>query len=122
MSHILTINTKIHDPAAVSAACRRLSLAEPVQGTAELFSGQATGLLVRLNGWEYPVVIDTLTGTVRFDNFNGIWGEQKELERFTQMYAVEKAKLEAKRRGYTVNERALENGNIKVQIIQRAVA
>lgn len=122
MSHIVTINTKIHDPAAVSAACRRLHLAEPVQGTAELFSGTATGLLVRLPGWEYPIVIDTLTGVVRFDNFNGHWGNQSELDRFTQMYAVEKAKLEAARRGYTVNERALENGSIKVQIIERAVA
>jgi hypothetical protein len=60
MSHIVTIQTKVHDPAAVAAACRRLQLPAPVQGTAELFSGQATGLLVQLPGWQYPAVIDTL--------------------------------------------------------------
>ena len=48
MSHIVTIATKIHDPAAVASACRRLNLAEPVQGTARLYSGEATGLLVGL--------------------------------------------------------------------------
>ena len=58
MSHIVTIQTKVHDPAAVAAACQRLQLPAPVQGTAQLFSGQATGLLVQLPGWQYPVVID----------------------------------------------------------------
>jgi hypothetical protein len=39
MSHIVTIQTKVHDPAAVSAACQRLGLPAPTQGTAQLFSG-----------------------------------------------------------------------------------
>lgn len=34
MSHIISIKTKVTDPAALSAACNRLGLAEPVQGTA----------------------------------------------------------------------------------------
>jgi hypothetical protein len=41
MSHIVTIQTKVHDPHAVAAACRRLNLAAPVQGTAKLHSGEA---------------------------------------------------------------------------------
>jgi hypothetical protein len=32
MSHIVTVQTKVHDPAAILAACRRLNLPEPVQG------------------------------------------------------------------------------------------
>jgi hypothetical protein len=71
----VTITTQVRDTAAVAAACRRLALPEPVQGTADLFSGQATGLLVQLPGWLYPAVIDTATGTVRYDNYNGVWGE-----------------------------------------------
>ena len=120
MSHILKIQTKIHDPVAVAAACTRLGLAAPVQGTAKLFSGEATGVLVHLPGWHYPAVIDTLTGSVRFDNFEGRWGNQAELQRFMQIYAVEKAKLEARRRGYRVSEQSLENGSIKLQIIEGA--
>ena len=71
MSHIVTIQTKVHDPAAVAAACQRLQLPAPVQGTDQLFSGQATGLLVQLPGWQYPAVIDTLSGTVHYDNYGG---------------------------------------------------
>jgi hypothetical protein len=59
MSHIVTVQTKVHDPAAVASACQRLGLAQPIRGTAELFSGEATGLLLQLPGWQYPAVIDT---------------------------------------------------------------
>src|SRR4051794_29345372 len=104
MSHIVTIQTQIKDPAAVVAACLRLGLPEPVQGTAKLYNASATGLIVRLPGWNYPVVCDTAKSEARFDNYNGAWGEQKELDRFLQMYAVEKAKSEARRKGHGVVE------------------
>lgn len=73
MSHIVTIQTKVHDRAAIHAACRRLGLSEPVEGTARLFSGESAGLLLQLPGWTYPAVIDPLTGTVRYDNYGGVW-------------------------------------------------
>jgi hypothetical protein len=120
MSHIVTIQTKVHDPAAVASACQRLNLAPPTQGTVELFSGEATGLIVRLPGWEYPAVIDTLTGVVRYDNFGGTWGDKAHLDRFLQLYAVEKAKLEARRKGFNVNEQSLQDGSIKLQIVEVA--
>jgi hypothetical protein len=118
LSHIVSIQSKVHDPAAVTAACNRLGLAAPVQGTTQLFSGEATGLMVRLPGWEYPVVIDTLTGTMRYDNFNGHWGDQAHLNRFLQAYAVEKTKLEARKRGHTVTEQALQDGSIRLQLVE----
>src|SRR3954465_5075653 len=108
MSHVVTVQTRIHDP----AACQRLGLPEPVQGTAQLYSGEATGLLVQLPGWEYPAVVDVLTGVVRYDNFQGRWGEQQHLSRFLQIYAVEKAKLEARKKGHTVAEQQLQDGSI----------
>ncbi len=120
MSHIVTVKTQIHDPATVALACRRLGLPAPQQGTVELFSGKATGLIVRLPQWEYPVVIDTLTGSVRYDNFEGAWGDQTHLDRFLQMYAVEKAKLEANKKGYGVSEQALQDGSIKLTIMEVA--
>jgi hypothetical protein len=120
MSHIVTVQSKLRDPAAVAAACHRLGLAAPAQGTAQLFEGDATGLLVQLPGWQYPVVIDPVTGEVRYDNFGGRWGEQAHLDRFLQLYAVEKAKLEARRKGYQVSEQALQDGSIKLQIVEGA--
>jgi hypothetical protein len=120
MSHIVTIETRVHDPAAVAAACRRLELPAPVQGTARLFSGEATGLLVTLPGWLYPLVVDTATGQARYDNFEGSWGDPGQLDRFMQMYSVEKARIEARKKGYSVNEQSLPDGSIKLQIVEPA--
>jgi hypothetical protein len=120
MSHIVSIQTKVHDPTAIAAACQRMSLSAPSQGTATLFSGEVTGLLVQLPGWQYPAVIDTQSGTVQFDNFEGHWGDQAHLDKFLQMYAVEKAKLEARKKGFTVSEQSLNDGSIKLQIIEGA--
>ena len=116
MSHVVQIQTRVQDPASLAAACRRLGLAEPVQGTAQLYSGEATGLLVQLPGWQYPAVIDTVTGTINYDNFEGRWGAQMHLDRLLQMYAVEKAKLEARKKGFVVSEQVIQDGSILVQI------
>ncbi len=116
MSHIVSITTQVRDPVAVAAACRRLGLAEPVEGTARLYAGEATGLIVRLPDWRYPVVIDTATGTLQLDNYGGYWGSQQELDRLMQAYAVEKARLAARAQGYTVSETLLTDGAIKLTI------
>src|SRR5579871_1507010 len=116
MSHVVVIETRVHDAAALTAACRRLGLAEPVHGNVQLFSGEATGLAVKLRGWQYPIVIDTRVGSIKYDNYEGRWGNQAELERLLQMYAVEKAKLEARKQGYCVNEQVRPDGSIVLQI------
>jgi hypothetical protein len=118
MSHIVSIKTKVHDPVAIAAACKRLNLPAPTQGTAQLFSGEATGLILQLPGWQYPAVIDTANGSIAFDNYEGHWGDQAHLDKFLQMYAVEKAKVEAHRKGYAVSECALNDGSIKLQILE----
>ena len=61
-----------------------------------MFSGSATGLLVKLPGWHYPVVVDTASGETKFDNYNQAWGKQSELDKLLQAYAVEKATIEAR--------------------------
>jgi hypothetical protein len=118
LSHIVQIQTKLHDPLAIREACLHLGLPAPVPGTAALYSGEASGLLVQLPGWEFPAVIDTLTGVVRYDNYHGAWGDPAHLDRFLQRYAVEKAKLEARKQGYTVTEQALQDGSIKLQLVE----
>ena len=116
MSHIVTIKTQIRETAGVTAACRRLALPEPVHGTARIYSSQATGLLVRLPGWLYPAVVETATGTVRYDNYNGAWGDPKELHRFLQAYVVEQARIEARKKSYLTTEQSLADGSILVDI------
>jgi hypothetical protein len=116
VSHIVSIKTEVRDPQAVAAACRRLDLPEPAHGTAKLFSGEATGLLVKLPDWLYPVVLDTATGQIHYDNYNQAWGKQEQLDRFLQLYAVEKACIEARKRGHSVVEQALPDGSVKLTI------
>jgi hypothetical protein len=122
VSHIVTIATEVRDPDAVVAACRRLGLPEPVHGTARLFEGQASGLLVTLPDWLYPVVCETATGVVRFDNYNGAWGKQEHLDQLLQVYAVERARIEALKRGHQVVETSLADGSIEVTIRVGGVA
>jgi hypothetical protein len=116
MSHIVQIQTQVRDGLAVAAACQRLSLPPPQHRTVRLFSETATGLAVELRGWRYPVVCQLASGEVRYDNYNGHWGAQVELDRLLQSYAVEKAKLEARKKGYSVTEQPLPSGAIKLLI------
>ena len=44
------------------------------------------------------------------------WGNQKELNRFLQIYAAEKTRIEAHKKGHSVIEHALADGSIKLTI------
>ena len=116
MSHIVEIKTEIRDEQAVRAACTRLQLTAPEQKTVRLFNATATGLCVQLPGWQYPIVANLQTGQVQYDNYNGHWGEQKHLNSFLQGYAVEKAKIEARKKGHAVTETSLQDGSIRVTV------
>ena len=116
MSHVVQIQTEVRAAAAVRAGCRRLQLDEPVEEEVKLFSETVAGLAVRLRDWRYPVVFNTATGESRFDNYQGHWGDKVRLDEFLQAYAVEKAKLEARKAGHCVTEQSLADGSIKLTV------
>ena len=116
VSHIVTVAAELRDAAAIRAACLRRKLAAPIEGTVQLFSGAATGLAITLPGWQYPAVIDTASGQVRYDNFGGRWGAQQELDAFVQAYTIAKTQLEARKRGHSVTEQPLADGSVKLVI------
>ena len=116
MAHIVEIKTEVRDAAAVRAACQRLELPPPVQGAHRLFSGRVSGLGVELPAWRYPVVCQLETGEIRYDNFDGHWGPQQHLDRLLQAYAVEMAKIEARRKGHACTEQQLADGSIKLTV------
>lgn len=116
MSHIVKIKTEIRDAAAVRAACQRRRLPQPVDGTHKLFSGEATGLAVQLPDWRYPVVCELSSGQLFYDNFEGRWGDQQHLDGFLQSYAVERARIEARKQGHTVTKQQLADGSVKLTI------
>ena len=120
MSHIVQIKTEVRDANAISAACKRLGLAAPVEGKFRVYAVERSGIGINLPGWSYPVVCNVETGAVDFDNYNGSWGKQEELDKFLQAYAVEKAIYEAQKGGYSVYEEMLPDGSIKLNITVEA--
>jgi hypothetical protein len=116
LSHVVQIQAVVRDPDAIRAACERLKLPAPVHGRHRLYESVVEGHAVQLPDWRYPIVCDVASGVVRYDNFGGHWGDQAQLDRFIQMYAVEKAKIEARRNGHTCTEQALADGSIKVTV------
>ena len=116
MSHIVQIQTEVRDAAAVRAGCNRLGLQPPTEGTFKLFTNTAEGLGVQLRDWRFPVVCQLASGKLQYDNYEGRWGDRARLDEFLQAYAVEKAKLSARKSGYSVSEQALADGSIKLTI------
>jgi hypothetical protein len=114
---LVRIQTQVRDAVAVFSACERLKLPAPEHKTVKLFSSEATGLAVQLPEWRYPVVCDLNTGELKYDNYGGRWGMEDPLQKFLQMYTVEKAKLEARRAGHTATEQQLADGSIRVKIV-----
>lgn len=118
MSHVVSIKAQVKDLNAVKAACARLQLAAPVAGVHRVFVGSLEGLGVRLPGWSFPVVFNLTTGEAKFDNYGGTWGKQVELDKFMQAYAIEKAKAEARRKGFRVAEASQPDGSIRLTCTQ----
>lgn len=116
MSHIVSITTEIRDPQALRAATERLNLPSPVRGEHRMFSGRVQGWAVQLPDWRYPVVCDTDCGRVHFDNYEGRWGDPQRLNQLLQSYGAEKAKIEARKQGYSVTEQSLSDGSIRLTV------
>jgi hypothetical protein len=112
----VSIKTQLKDRAAIVAACGRLGLESPEQRTVKMYEGSVTGLAVKLKGWLYPFVVDTKTGEIKADNYGGKWGADADLDAFKQAYAVEKAKIEARKKGHQVVEKWHADGSIQLTI------
>lgn len=114
MSHTMNVKVELHDREALEAACRKLGL-KVEEGRFQLYSSVEEGIGVYLPGWKYPVVIKR-DGTVAYDNYGGQWGSIKELSKLKAYYGLEKAKIEARKKGYSVHESVDEK---KKQLILR---
>ena len=116
MSHLVTVAVEVRDRDALVSACRRLRLPEPEYRTVRFYDGSvAVGEAIRLPGWRYDAVFD-LVGGVKFDDFEGRWGERRHFDALLQQYAVAKATIEARRAGHSVRETQLPGGRIKLVV------
>ena len=116
MSHIVTIQTRIRDVQALRQACEKLKLEQPTLGKTRLYLTEAEGWQVHLSGWHYPVVVHPETGELFYDNYGGHWGDIARLHQLLQIYAVEKTRIEARRKGQRLIEQPLEDGSIRLTL------
>jgi hypothetical protein len=98
----MNIQTEIRDQAALKSACDRLGIKMEV-GTFKLYETTESGTAVFLEDWRYPVVVKD-DGSLAYDDYNGAWGDIKKLHELTAHYGLEKAKIEALKKGYSVYE------------------
>ncbi len=122
MSHTVKVKKlEIKDIKAIQKAAERVGgkvLNAGERRRYQLFSSTHEGVGVQLPGWNYPIVVDTDTGEVFYDNYNGQWGNPQQLDAFAQAYTVEKAKVEAMLHGMVVEEVQHENGEIELRMTQ----
>ena len=115
MSHTAHIETKLMDAACIEKACERLGISCALNSSAKFYDGEIhNGTVVKINGWRYPIVISE-NGTVHMDNFNGSWGNITDFNTLKMYYGAEKAKKEARKKGYRCREEKVGD-KLKVHI------
>ena len=123
MSHTTTLRVSMTNLEILKAACTALGLKFTTgPQTVELFSNNVTGdLSVKLPNWVYPVVVNSKTGEVSLDNYNGQWGHMDEFHKLSQEYSLQTAEAEAEEftlQGWTVERQKQVNGDILLVIQQ----
>lgn len=116
MSHQTTLDTEIKDLAALESAAEHLGYRVEHNATVQLYERTARHencTAVHIPGWRYPVAVSD--GKIYYDNYEGEWGDVKQLNAFRQRYARDVAVKTAKARGYRVTE-TTEGGKLKIKV------
>lgn len=109
MSHTVNVkDVKVTNMEALHKAAKKLGLEVkpiPKEGI-RLYQGDTVykdGVMVQFPEWEYPVIFES-NGNVAYDNYNGAWGKQADLDALLQRYTVEENIQLAEDNGWLVNE------------------
>ena len=122
MSHFTSIETQIHDLAALKSACAELGLDVVAATTARGYATNqiAAEHVIRLKG-PYDIAVNRRPDGA-FELTCDWWAGHVEKEvgknygRLLQLYGVYKAQAEARRKGYTVRRQSLRDGSIKLTV------
>jgi hypothetical protein len=121
MSHIVTLNVKIKDKETLRQVAEEdLGLRVQEKETVTFYGGNTrTGMTVRLPGWNYPVLV-TEDGELLYDNYEGMWGSQDQLNRLIQNYTIASVYKAAGSR--PVTSEVLPDGTVKLRLPAMAFA
>jgi hypothetical protein len=120
MSHKTEVQTQFTDIEQLKKTCEELGYRFEETTKVQLFESGPNGLVdsvaaVHIPGWRYPVAIKE-DGTAAFDNYNGSWGSESNLDSLRQKYAENVALSHAERSGYRVLHRENINGNLQLRL------
>jgi uncharacterized membrane protein len=113
MSHVVTLEYKLTDRGALEQACSKLGLTIKARATGEGSLHNITGLGIKLPNWNYDVII-TEDGKVNYDNWNGRWGNQSELNKLITQYNYEVVVAALNAEGY---EYVIDETEDKIEIL-----
>jgi hypothetical protein len=105
MSHVVQMKTQFKDLVTLKRVCDKrgvgVELAEKGKTIArKLYQGMVHGVAaLSLRGWRYPAMVQE-DGTCKADNYNGSWGEQKEMDGLAHDYGVELATSTLRKQGF----------------------
>lgn len=122
MSHFTSIQTEVRDIEALRAACGEMGLEVLQNAEARGFASnrQHGDYVIRLKGPYDIAVVREAEGrfALATDWWNGHVEQEvgKDYGRLLQLYGVHKATREARRKGYMVQRKQLQNGAIQLQI------
>lgn len=118
MSHIVTGKSQMTDVEKLKQACEAEEAQFMGEGTHQMYGGQkATGIAFKPKGWKYPVVMNSETGELKYDNYGGSWGKPEKLRDLKQAYAETGIKKVVRRRmDRIVSRERLKDGKLKVRI------
>lgn len=104
MSHSQTIKVLVTNKEALELTAKEMNATSfsTEEGEVRMYDGTYKGMFVHFPGWKYPVVFSN--GEVRYDSYNGAWGNERDLKTFRQSYASNVVRVEGAREGMTVQE------------------
>lgn len=117
MSHIASVAVALKDLKILEQVCRETRVPVEIKPQkVKLYSASVKAVAcLKLPGWAYPVAVQA-NGAVLFDNYDGKWGDMKELNRLLQSYSVAVVIQQARRMGRAVRRKDRPDGTVVIQM------
>jgi hypothetical protein len=109
MSHTVILEIKFKSRKALEKACKRVGVEILGERDVSFYGSTHHGLAIQLPGWRYPIVVEG-GGKVAYDNYDGQWGDTKELNKLSAYYLAEETKETLEGTQYLVQEIETEEG------------
>ena len=103
MSHTVEIKLELRDKEVLGQSVLKMEGNILGDGSHRLYAGQEQGWGFTLPKWKFPLVLKQ-GGELAFDSFRGLWGNEGDIERLKERYALETARGAATAQGWLSEE------------------